>query len=148
MGNITRFQLRIKHQHIAYTREPGQLSRYKDGLWLDVRGSIPWREKRFFSTPQRPDRFVSNGYLGLFPRGVKRPRREADHSHPSNAKVRNGGAIPPLPHVFMTWCLINEAQGNLYFCRNLNKIRWVLFEIKNEVGNDLLGDNLISVKKA
>jgi hypothetical protein len=29
--------------------------------------------------------------------GVKRPRREADHSAPSSAKVQNAGAIPPLP---------------------------------------------------
>jgi hypothetical protein len=25
--------------------------------------------------------------------------READHSPPSNAEVKNGGAIPPLPNV-------------------------------------------------
>jgi hypothetical protein len=28
--------------------------------------------------------------------GVKRPGREADHSPPSNAEVKNGGAVPPL----------------------------------------------------
>jgi hypothetical protein len=27
---------------------------------------------------------------------VKRPTREADHSSPSSAEVKNGGAIPPL----------------------------------------------------
>jgi hypothetical protein len=27
------------------------------------------------------------------------PGHEADHSPPSDAKVKNGGAIPPLPHV-------------------------------------------------
>jgi hypothetical protein len=32
---------------------------------------------------------------------------EADHSLPSSAEVKNGGAIPPLPHyVFMIWCVI------------------------------------------
>jgi hypothetical protein len=36
----------------------------------------------------------------LYP-GVKRPAREADHSPPSSAEVKNGGAIPPLPHVFL-----------------------------------------------
>jgi hypothetical protein len=36
---------------------------------------------------------------------------EADHSPSSNAKVYNAGAVPPLPHVFMVWCLINYAQG-------------------------------------
>jgi hypothetical protein len=28
--------------------------------------------------------------------GVKRPGREAGHSTPSSAKVKNGGAVPPL----------------------------------------------------
>jgi hypothetical protein len=35
--------------------------------------------------------------LGTISPGVKRPGREADHSLPSSAKVKNGGAIPPLP---------------------------------------------------
>jgi hypothetical protein len=29
--------------------------------------------------------------------GVKRPAREADHSSPSSAEVKNGGDIPLLP---------------------------------------------------
>jgi hypothetical protein len=29
--------------------------------------------------------------------GIKRPGSEADHSLPSSAGVKNGGAIPPLP---------------------------------------------------
>jgi hypothetical protein len=33
----------------------------------------------------------------VFP-GLKRQRRESDHSPPSSAEVKNGGAIPPLPH--------------------------------------------------
>jgi hypothetical protein len=41
-----------------------------------------------------PPSLLSNGYRGF---GVKRPGREADHSPPSSAEVRNGGAIPPLP---------------------------------------------------
>jgi hypothetical protein len=31
--------------------------------------------------------------------GVKRPGREADYTPPSSAEVKNGGAVPPLPHV-------------------------------------------------
>jgi hypothetical protein len=31
--------------------------------------------------------------------GVKRPGREADHSPSSSAKVKNGGAKPPLPRM-------------------------------------------------
>jgi hypothetical protein len=29
--------------------------------------------------------------------GLKRPGREANHSHPSTAEVQNGMAVPPLP---------------------------------------------------
>jgi hypothetical protein len=34
------------------------------------------------------------------PLRVHRPRSEADHSPPSSAVVRNGGAIPTLPHTY------------------------------------------------
>jgi hypothetical protein len=37
------------------------------------------------------------GNRGSFP-GGKVAGHEADHSPPSSAKVKNGGAIPPLPH--------------------------------------------------
>jgi hypothetical protein len=41
--------------------------------------------------------------------GLKQQGHEADHSPPPSAKVKNGGAIPPFPYmyVFMAWCLIN-----------------------------------------
>jgi hypothetical protein len=35
---------------------------------------------------------------GAISNGVKRRGREADHSHPSSAEVKNGGAVTPLPH--------------------------------------------------
>jgi hypothetical protein len=38
----------------------------------------------------------SNVYQGFFPWRVKLLEREADHSLPSSAEVKNGGAIPPL----------------------------------------------------
>jgi hypothetical protein len=47
------------------------------GYGLDGPGSIPDRGKRFFFSTQHPDRLwcppslLSNGYWGLFPRGVK-----------------------------------------------------------------------------
>jgi hypothetical protein len=31
--------------------------------------------------------------------GVKLPRREADNSLPFSGEVKNGGAIPPFPHM-------------------------------------------------
>jgi hypothetical protein len=38
---------------------------------------------------------------------------EADYSSPSNAKVKNGGAIPLLLHTFHD--ILNYAQRKLYF---------------------------------
>jgi hypothetical protein len=67
-------------------------------------GSIPGIAK-FFSLPQRPDRLwsppnlISSGYRELFPTVFKRPGREAGHSLPSSAEVKNDGATPPLPHM-------------------------------------------------
>jgi hypothetical protein len=34
---------------------------------------------------------------GALSTGVKGPYREADHSPPSSAEVKNGGIIPPFP---------------------------------------------------
>jgi hypothetical protein len=59
---------------------------------------------RFVSSPQGPHLFwgpsslLSNGYRVLST-GVKRLGREADHSPPFCAEVKNGGAIPPFPHM-------------------------------------------------
>jgi hypothetical protein len=41
-----------------------------------------------------PPNLLSIGYRGLFPLEVKRPGREADHSPPPSAEVKN--AWPPL----------------------------------------------------
>jgi hypothetical protein len=38
--------------------------------------------------------------------GVKRPGRKVNHSTPSSAKVKNGGARPPLPHMF-SWHILS-----------------------------------------
>jgi hypothetical protein len=56
----------------------------------------------------------SGAYLAFHPvgiggssSGVKHPGHEINHPHPSSAEIKNGGAIPPFPHVFMAWCVIN-----------------------------------------
>jgi hypothetical protein len=65
----------------------------------NVSGSIPG-SARFFSSSQSPDqlwgslRILASGFQGPFPRAVKRPWLEADHSRPSNAEVKKGGAKP------------------------------------------------------
>jgi hypothetical protein len=87
------------------------------GYGLDGPDSIPG-SARFFPSPERPDRLwglpslLSNGYRGLFPPEVKRQGREADHSLPSSAEVKKVGAIPPLPHVLMAYCLSHLAQDS------------------------------------
>jgi hypothetical protein len=93
----------------CYTASQDSLVGIATGYSLDGRGSIPGRGKRFSSTPQRPYRLwgpfslISNGYRAVFP-GVKQPGREADHSPPSSAEVKNGGAILPLPHTSSWRC--------------------------------------------
>jgi hypothetical protein len=72
------------------------------GYALDFPGSILGRA-RVFSSPHRPDRLWGTdpsiqwvpGALFLV---AKRPGRQPDHSLPSSADVKNGGAIPRLPH--------------------------------------------------
>jgi hypothetical protein len=44
-----------------------------------------------------PTRSPTKRILAAVSLGVKGQGREADHSLPSSAEVKNGGAIPPLP---------------------------------------------------
>jgi hypothetical protein len=67
------------------------------------RGSIPGRSMRFFSSPPLLDQASNTMGTGLSP-AVKRPGREAEHSPPFSDEVRNGGAIPPLPHTSSWRC--------------------------------------------
>jgi hypothetical protein len=40
--------------------------------------------------------------------GVKRPERESDHSPPSSAEAKNGGAIsPPPPQIYLHGAVLN-----------------------------------------
>jgi hypothetical protein len=73
------------------------------GYDLTARGSILDRGKIFvFSTASRPTLGPTQLPLqwvpGFYSREVKRPGREADHSPPSSAEVKNSGATHPLPH--------------------------------------------------
>jgi hypothetical protein len=84
---------------------------------LEGRNLIPGRVKIFlFSTASRPSLGPTQPPIHwvpgvLFPE-VKWSRREADHSPPSTAEDKNGGAILPLPHPSS---LLNYAQGQLCF---------------------------------
>jgi hypothetical protein len=51
---------------------------------------------------------------GALSLGVKRSGREADHSPPSGAEVKNEWSYVSTPqYVFMEWCSV-KAQGQLY----------------------------------
>jgi hypothetical protein len=74
------------------------------GYELDGPVSIPDRGKVFlFFTASRPNLGPTQHHVQLvseaLPPGVKRQRREADHSPPTSAEVKNAGAIPPLPRM-------------------------------------------------
>jgi hypothetical protein len=83
------------------------LSRYSDG----VRTGQPEFNSRqcqqisFFSTIPRPALVPTQSPIqwesGEISPGVKRPGLKADHSPSSSAEVKNGGAIPPLPHMYL-----------------------------------------------
>jgi hypothetical protein len=64
------------------------------GYQLDGWGSIADRDKRFFSSPQSPDRFWALILLFI---EYREPGCEADPLSPPGAKVKNGGAMLPLP---------------------------------------------------
>jgi hypothetical protein len=56
---------------------------------LDARGSIPYKSRPALGLTKLRTQRVP---------GVRRPGRQADHSPPSNAEVKNGGAVLPHPY--------------------------------------------------
>jgi hypothetical protein len=72
-------------------------------------------EVRFFFSLQRPNRLWGPTqppmqwvrWWGDVSPGVKRPKREADHSHPSNAEVKNGGSYTSIPPLRLHGVVIN-----------------------------------------
>jgi hypothetical protein len=73
---------------------------YSDGL----RSGRPGFDSRqgqqivLFSTASSPSLGPTQPPIQWVP-GGKRPVREADHSPQSSAEVKNGGALPPFPHM-------------------------------------------------
>jgi hypothetical protein len=90
-----------------------------DKIWIDtlflhkLRVRWPWfdsqqgQEISLYSTASTlavaPTQPTIQWVLGVLSLGIKQPRHEANHSCPSSAKVKNCGAIPPLPHTY-SWC--------------------------------------------
>jgi hypothetical protein len=114
--------------------EPGQLSRYRDGLWANDRGLIPIICTRFISSGSEatypPIRRVSSD----LPPGLKQPRRESYHSLPSSTVVRNYAALPPLPSKFHG-VLLKCAWGQLYLSFNKCNLETLPFTSYEVIGN-------------
>jgi hypothetical protein len=77
-------------------------SRYQLGYWIrHGRAGLDSRRRQeifLYSTAFRP---------ALGPTQPLSPWREADYPPPSNAEVKNGGAVPPLCKTTSWHCLIN-----------------------------------------
>jgi hypothetical protein len=66
----------------------------------------------FLLIPAFLSSLLSNVYWGALSLGVKRPGREADHSRPSSAEVKNTWSYTSTPrYVFMTWCLVKHGDN-------------------------------------
>jgi hypothetical protein len=89
------------------------------GYELNGQGLTPSKGKIFLSSTvfrldlgptQPPIQWV----LGALSPGLKSLAREADYSPPSNAEVKNGGAIPPLSHI-SSWLSAKLIMHNVKF---------------------------------
>jgi hypothetical protein len=79
------------------------------GYGLDGRGLIPRVVKIFLFSPVsrlalRPTQSPIQWVPRVIFLGMKQKGREADHSPPSSADVKNGGAILPLPRMSAWHC--------------------------------------------
>jgi hypothetical protein len=74
----------------------------------------------FFSSPPRPYRLwvppgiLSSGYLGALSAGVKWPGREADHSPPASAEVKNTWRFTSAPKLTGHTLCVNDCFWNMF----------------------------------
>jgi hypothetical protein len=60
---------------------------------------------------------------GLLSTGIKRPGREANHSPPSSAEVKNAwGHTSTSPYAFMEWCLMKPSDT--FTCPFIDQIQF------------------------
>jgi hypothetical protein len=95
-------------------------SRIAQWYGLDDRGNLPPQglETFLFTTASRPALGPTQPPIQWVPGAlsleVKRPGREADHSPPTSAEVKNAWSYTSTPkYAFMAWCSV-EAQGQPY----------------------------------
>jgi hypothetical protein len=96
---------RVVSLNIYKLREPGELSRYSDGLREGRPSSIPGKDKRCSSiayvqtgSGAHPASYTMGTWTLSPGGGVKRPGREVDCSPPLSAEVKNGEVTSQLPH--------------------------------------------------
>jgi hypothetical protein len=105
------------------------------GVHLRLRGMVVWSGRPGFyfrqwqdfflcPTASRPDLGPTQTPVQWAP-GVKRPGREANHSSPTSAEVKNGGAIPPFPRMssgttlpYVIMCRYFKLYLDILFCRS------------------------------
>jgi hypothetical protein len=60
------------------------------------------------------------GTGGALSPGKKRQGREVNYSPPSTVEDKNGGAIPPLPHIYLHGVVLNSLSKETIFPLLLN----------------------------
>jgi len=95
-----------------------QSSFLQPGYRLDNWGTIPGRGITFFYSPPHLDKLwgplslLSNGYKAALSPGVQQLGHEADHSPPSNTKVKNAWSYTSTPtYMSMVWCLVKHGDN-------------------------------------
>jgi len=86
------------------------------------------RSHGYFSLHQRVQtgsvaHFLSSGYQGLFPWGVKRPRFEADHSPPSISEVKNAWSYTSSLSIHLHGVVLRKTRENFTFYPSISKIK-------------------------
>jgi len=75
-------------------------------------GHLPNTLKAHPDRVRDPTSLLSNGYRWALSPRAKRPEREADHSTPSSAEVKNVRSYTSTPaYVFMIWCLVKHGDN-------------------------------------
>jgi hypothetical protein len=88
-----------------------------------------WLRFFLFTTASRPalgsSQPLSNGYRGDLSPEVKLSEREADHSPPNNAEVKNTWSYTFTPsYVFMAWYLIKYRDSFTFTWSCTQKLQW------------------------
>jgi hypothetical protein len=111
--------------------KPVQLSGIALGYGLDHRGFESRQGLGIFliTTASRPALEPTQLPIEWVPGapclGVKRPGREADHSPPSSAEVKNAWHYTSTPqYAFMVWCSVKKSTGTTLPLPPLHKFQF------------------------